>query len=301
MIQQTIRDNLEELFGGRISFDEPLNRHCTFNLGGKADIFFRASDANQVKQASLFCREQNILYYIFGAGSNLLVPDEGYRGMIIRIDMRGIRFKGETLIAQAGAGLQKLVRQSIKNNLSGLEFTWSIPGSVGGAVVMNAGALGHEIGERVELVRAIDADGEYRELKQNELGFGYRESNIRKSGLILLEIELKLERVDPEIMQQRAAEVKSRRKNLNPKYPSAGCVFKNPADRSAGQLIDQCGLKGHQIGGARVWDEHANFIINSGGASYEEVKGLMRLIADKVKQKDRIELEPEIIDIGEEV
>ena len=301
MIQQTIRDNLEELFGGNVLFGEPLNRHCTFNIGGKADIFFRPSNANQVKQACLFCRRQKIPFYIFGAGSNLLVPDRGYRGMIIRIDMGSLRIKGETLIAEAGAGLQRLVRESVKKNLSGLEFGWGIPGSVGGAVVMNAGAMGHEIGRRVAVVRAIDADGECRELKQNELEFGYRRSNVRKKGLILLEIELKLERVEPGVIQQRMAEVKNRRKSLNPKYPSAGSIFKNPAGRSAGRLIDQCGLKGHQIGGARVWDEHANFIINSGGASYKEVKSLMRLIADKVKQKDRIQLEPEIIDVGEEV
>jgi len=298
-LHRTARDKLEELFGGDVSFEEPLNRHCSLKIGGKSDIFLLARTSRHIQQALRFCHQQKLPYFIFGAGTNLLVPDEGYRGLVIKIGMSGIRFEGRTVIAEAGAGLQRLIKKSVEMNLTGVEFAWGIPGTIGGAVVMNAGACGHELSEIVTRVTGIDSDGNSFNMEHNELGFDYRSSNIRTRGFILCEIELMLKQADRDTVRARLAEIKRRRKDLNPKFPSAGCIFKNPAEESAGKLIDLCRLKGVEIGDAKVWDRHANFIINNGNASYCEVKDLMRLIAERVDRERGVRLEPEIIDMGQ--
>ena len=295
-----LKSELETIFGRNVFFDEPLSQHCSLKIGGPADFFVCIENTEQLRQALVFCNKHDLPRFVLGGGSNLLVPDEGYRGVILKIEQSDSRFDGEVLVAESGAKLNALAHRAADNSLSGLEFLWGIPGTVGGAAIMNAGACGHEIGEIVLSVSGLDDDGEEVTLPKERLQFGYRSSNIAASGIVLTEVKLKLHKSDPASIQERLQSVKQRRRGLYPARPSAGCVFKNPENVSAGKLIDDCGLKGHKLGGAKVWKEHANFIVNDNGASYVDVKKLMELVEEKVRSEYGVALEPEIIDLGEQ-
>lgn len=258
----------------------------------------RAAGIDVLKKALRFCREEGIDFFILGAGSNLFVPDAGFRGMAIKIEMRDIRFDDCLTVAGAGAKLARLVRESAAANLSGLEFATGIPGTVGGAAIMNAGAFGGQIGESIRRVTAVDPKGREHKILQEDIEFGYRRSSLRDSGLIITEVELELSRGEPEKIQERLREVQQLRGARQPTGFSAGCVFKNPPGHSSGRLIDGCGLKGLRKGGAEISTGHANYIINRGNARYQDVKKLMNTIVKKVREKYDVELTPEIVDLG---
>lgn len=287
-----------KISGADVVVDEPLYRHCSLQVGGKADFFIRAATLDILNGALGFCREHRIDFFIMGAGSNLLMPDAGYRGMVIKMDMRGIQFSGSTVIAGAGAKLSRVVHESVKNNLTGLEFAAGIPGTIGGATLMNAGAFGGQIGENIRRVTAIDRGGRSQQIPRDDIQFGYRSCSLKDGGLIVTEVELALNPGDQEAIRKRLNEVRELRKKHEPSEPSAGCVFKNPTGDSAGRLIDSCGMKGLRQGKAEVSEKHANYIINRGGATYEDVTRLMETIIQKVREKYNVILEPEIIDLG---
>jgi len=270
-------------------------------VGGKADFFVRAATTKLLKQAVEFCQRHGIGYFVLGAGTNLLIPDEGYRGMALKVEMRKIQFEDSTVVAEAGTKLRRLAHETAEKGLAGLEFAEGIPGTVGAAVVMNAGAFGEQIGDRVLHVNAVDCRGRSIKLSHDEMGFGYRSSNLMDSDLIVTEVELALNPADLKSIRRRLEQVRQARNRVQPSEPNAGCVFKNSAEDSAGRLIDGCGLKGLRRGGAQVSEKHANFIINRHNATYADIKMLMQQIINQVHEKYNVALEPEIIDIGEQV
>ncbi|MBU1137133.1 UDP-N-acetylmuramate dehydrogenase [Patescibacteria group bacterium] len=251
----------------------PLAEYTTFQIGGPAKYFFNAKTIEDLIQAVEFAQSKSIAWFILGGGSNLLISDQGFDGLVIRARNSGCKIQGKKIIAEAGVKLSNLVKFSIKSELSGLEWAVGIPGTVGGAVKVNAHAFGSNFNDLVK--------------------------NIRKENEIILSVELELTKGNKEKSQDLLKEYIKKRKHSQPlEYPSAGCVFRNPTGQFAGQLIDQCGLKGRKNGGAEVSEKHANFIINSGNAKARDVVGLIDLIKEKVKEKFGVELEEEIEYLG---
>ena len=241
-------------------------------------------------------------YCIIGNGSNLLVGDEGYRGAIIQVfdNKNHLRIEGKKIIAGAGALLSQIANFAWENELTGMEFAAGIPGTIGGAVVMNAGAYGSEMKEIVTKVEAVTGNGEIIFLTEEELGFGYRMSIFKKRPLIAMEVTLELEKGEKSMIKARMNELKEKRVKSQPlEFPSAGSVFKRPEGYYAGKLIMDAGLRGFCVGGAMVSKKHCGFIINVGDASAKDVKDLIGEIQDRVREKFGVMLEPEVCMIGE--
>ena len=269
----------------------------TFKIGGPAKYFFQTEDSDELVEAIKWAKSKNLPYFVLGGGSNILVADKGFNGLVTKI--KDLRFKIEDskIIASAGLSLARLVNLSVKAGLTGLEWAAGIPGTVGGAVRGNAGAFGHSIFEIVERVEVLRGD-KIVELKNKEIRFSYRQSIFQQNHDIILNIVLVLKKGKIKGSKKMIQENIQRRKAANPVQPSAGCIFKNPESKSAGLLIQQCGLKGRQIGGAQISQKHANFIVNTGQAKARDVKALIALIKRKVKDKFNIELEEEIKYLG---
>lgn len=285
-----------------VKYNEPMSRHTSFRIGGPADILVMPGNIEEIMAARRWARERGIPCYIMGAGTNLLVKDGGFRGMIIKLgsNFKGINIKGTKVKALSGTRMSELARRAAEHGLSGLEFAEGIPGTLGGAVCMNAGAYGGEIGSLVNMVRVLDGD-DVREIGKAGLAFDYRKSSLQGSGMIVLEAELGLTPGDPEKINAAMHEFARRRKEKQPlEWPSAGSVFRRPEGHYVGPMIEELGLKGFQIGGAAVSEKHAGFIINRGGATARDVLNLIRLIQDRVKEKYGVELHPEIEIIGED-
>ena len=286
-----------------ILIDEPMSRHTTFRVGGPADFFVTPKAKEEVRDVICICKEAGMPYYIIGNGSNLLVSDAGYRGVIVQIykEMNEVKVEGDLVKAQAGALLSGIAAKALGAELSGFEFASGIPGTIGGACVMNAGAYGGEMKDVLESVTVLTGEGKIIELGRNELELGYRTSVIAKKGYIVLGAVLKLERGDGEKIKTYMDELKEKRVTKQPlEYPSAGSTFKRPEGYFAGKLIEDAGLRGFQVGGAQVSEKHCGFVINRDHATAADIMELMRQVQIRVKENSGVDLEPEVKRLGDE-
>lgn len=278
-----------------------MSRHTSFGIGGPADVFLLPRTAAELIEAADFCRETGRPFTLLGDGTNVLVLDGGIRGVVASTkEMRSFGFlEGGRLRALAGARLSALAREAQSRSLAGLEFASGIPGTVGGAVCMNAGAYGGETGGLVESV-SVWAGGAVSELSASDMGFGYRSSVLMEQGGCALEVTLRLVPGDGDAILEKMNEMNMRRKESQPlEERSAGSAFRRPPGGYAAEMIDKCGLKGLAVGGAMVSKKHAGFIINAGGATARDVLGLMGLVAEKVRERFGVALAPEIRVLGE--
>lgn len=293
---------LQNVMGGSgIFMEEPMKKHTTFRVGGPADVLVQP-DETALAAILALCRQYHVPYSFIGNGSNLLVGDKGIRGVVIEMTdpMGNIEVDGTRITAQAGAMLSKIANTAASNGLGGMEFAAGIPGSVGGAVVMNAGAYGGEMKDIIEKVYVLDENGAQLELGRDALDFGYRHSCIPEKKYIVTKVVL-------ELVPRNEAEIRSEMKELNEKraekqplqYPSAGSTFKRPEGYFAGKLIMDAGLRGYQVGGAQVSEKHCGFVINKGDATAADICQLMRDVSDKVQAQFGVVLEPEVKMIGE--
>ncbi len=282
--------------------NEPMSRHTTFRIGGPADYFVTPTDKEEIKKIIKFCREAQIPFYVIGNGSNLLVGDRGYRGVIIQIfkQMSKIDVDGEQIAAQAGALLSKVASAALDASLTGFEFASGIPGTLGGALRMNAGAYGGEMKQVVRSADVLTPDGEIITLTVDELGMGYRTSVISKNDYVVIDAILQLKKGNQEEIQAQMADLRERRVSKQPlEYGSAGSTFKRPEGYFAGKLIDDAGLRGFRVGDAQVSEKHCGFVINRGNATAAEVLELMRIVTERVEEKFGVRLQPEVRCIGE--
>lgn len=287
---------------GALILEEPLCNHTTFRVGGKADAFLSVRNEEQLRKAVLLCKEYDVPFLILGNGSNLLVSDDGYRGMVILVgkDMSDITVDGNTIIAMAGATLGSVSQTAAKNFLGGMEFASGIPGTIGGAIVMNAGAYDGEMKMIVEEVRVLTQDGEILTLSNEELEFGYRNSRVKKEKLIVLSVKLLLQPQKQELIYEKMNDFAARRREKQPlEFPSAGSTFKRPEGMFAGKLIMDAGLRGYSVGDAQVSEKHCGFVINKGNATAKEIHKLIYDVQEKVKESFEVTLEPEVIFIGD--
>ena len=283
--------------------NELMSRHTTFRVGGPADFFVTPKTKEDVRDVIRVCKEVGMPYYIIGNGSNLLVSDAGYRGVIVQIykEMNEVKVEGDLVKAQAGALLSGIAAKALGAELTGFEFASGIPGTIGGACVMNAGAYGGEMKDVLESVTVLTGEGKIIELGRNELELGYRTSVIAKKGYIVLGAVLKLERGDGEKIKTYMDELKEKRVTKQPlEYPSAGSTFKRPEGYFAGKLIEDAGLRGFQVGGAQVSEKHCGFVINRDHATAADIMELMRQVQIRVKENSGVDLEPEVKRLGDE-
>ena len=282
--------------------NEPMSRHTTFRIGGPADYFVMPSENGQIRDVIRMCREQAVPYYVMGNGSNLLVGDRGFRGVIIQIgrNMSRIDVAGTRIRVQAGALLSKVASAALEASLAGMEFASGIPGTLGGALRMNAGAYGGEMKDIVRGAEVLTAEGEIRQLLVDEHSRALRTSVIARNDYVALGAELSLEPGDPKEIRAKMEELKRRRIEKQPlEYGSAGSTFKRPEGHFAGKLIEEAGLRGYTVGGAQVSEKHCGFVINRGGATAADVMQLMRDVTERVKENSGVTLEPEVKRIGE--
>lgn len=275
--------------------------HTTFRIGGPADCFVQLENEVQLKKVQRYLHLVGVPFFVLGNGSNLLVSDRGYRGVILQIGqkMSGVAVQGCRIVAQAGATMAQVAHAALDHGLTGLEFASGIPGTVGGGVVMNAGAYGGEMSQVVTQVTVVNREGETMELDNGTMEFGYRASTIRHSSFIVTEVVFCLERGEQEAVRAKMEELAARRREKQPlEYPSAGSTFKRPEGHFAGQLIMEAGFKGFQIGGARVSDKHCGFVVNTGNASAEDVRQVIGEIRKRVKERFRVDLETEVVFLG---
>jgi len=284
---------------GEIKPNEPLCEHTYFKIGGPCTALISPLDLNELKKVLDFARKKSVNYFIIGGGCNLLVKDEGFDGFAIRLernDFSSVRFSQDEACVGCGMKLSRFCELLAEAGLTGLEFLSGIPGSVGGAVMMNAGGKFGSIGERIEQVKVMDTEGQIQFLTRGDLKFDYRSSNLE--GMIVLEARFSLKRDDERKILRRIKSFRDEKKSKQDLgSPSAGCIFKNPRGteaKSAGELIELSGLKGKTVGGARVSDIHANFIINTGEAKASDVLELMDVVQKKVEADHDIRLEPEV-------
>lgn len=284
-----------------IFLNEPMKKHTSFKVGGPCDLMATPESYDQMIKLIEICKENNIPYYILGNGTNLIVRDGGIRGFVIKTSkLNNIEINGESVIAESGASLSLVSRKSADSGLTGLEFASGIPGSIGGAIAMNAGAYDGEISKIVESVLLIDDNGNTIELSKDEMDFGYRQSIILKKGYTVLRVKFNLHTGDKEKIFNRINELTKRRKEKQPlEYPSAGSTFKRPEGYYASKLIQDSDLKGTSVGDAEVSIKHSGFIINKGNATATDILELIKLVQKTVDEKFGVELQPEVRIIGE--
>jgi UDP-N-acetylmuramate dehydrogenase len=304
--------NFKSLKG--VKKNEPLAKYTTFKIGGPADWFYQAKTTEEVVKAVRLCRQQEIPFFVLGGGSNVLVSDEGFRGMVIKMGSlsraksrdekweacpeRSRGMGSEMIITEAGVPLAKIIKVAEKNSLSGLEFAAGIPGTVGGAVWGNAGAWQQSISEIVTRVKILTENGKTKWINRVDCQFTYRQSRFKRGKEVILEVELCLTKGDKNEIR-RKIKINLTKRNQQPTQPSSGCIFINPKPKSAGELIEKCGLKGKRIGNAQISEKHANFIVNLGGAKAADVVKLIVLAREAVREKFGINLKPEIVILDE--
>ncbi len=284
-----------------IRLRERMSEHTTFRIGGEADCFIELENKEQLLKVQKYLTAIEEPFFILGNGSNILVSDEGYRGVILQIGrkMSQIRVEGSRMIAGAGALLSQVAKAALAHGLTGLEFACGIPGTVGGGVVMNAGAYGGEMSQVVTEVTVTSRDGEVLLLDNESMEFGYRTSTIKNHPFVVTEVAFELEGGDRQLIQEKMEDLAARRREKQPlEYPSAGSTFKRPEGYFAGELIMKAGLRGFQIGGARVSDKHCGFVVNTGRATAADVKDVVDEIRERVKDIFHVELQPEIVFLG---
>lgn len=299
---KTVIDQLKEKIAeDHILVSEPMKQHTTFRIGGPADIFVIPSDLDEIRHACQTAKEQGVALFVLGNGSNLLVADRGMDGMVLQIykNYSGISVQGNQLVIQAGTLLSTASKAALAAGLTGFEFAGGIPGTFGGAVVMNAGAYGGEMVQVLKEVTVLTQQGEIKTLKAEELELGYRKSNVLKNKYIVLEGVISLEKGDSDEIKKKMDEYALARKTKQPlEYPSAGSTFKRPEGYFAGKLIQDAGLKGYQVGGAQVSEKHSGFVINRGNATAADVMQLISDVQDKVKDQFGVTMEPEVKRVG---
>lgn len=280
---------------------EPMKNHTTFRIGGPAGYFVSPSGETELGRIIRLCREEGMPYFILGNGSNLLVSDQGYQGVMIRMGDGFSFLQKEKQEYTIGSGmlLSRIAREALEDSLTGFEFAAGIPGSLGGAVVMNAGAYGREMKDVIQKARVMTAEGEILELSAAELELGYRSSCILRNRYIVLSATLHLEEGTRQQIREQMEDLAARRREKQPlEYPSAGSTFKRPAGYFAGKLIEDAGLRGFQVGGAQVSEKHCGFVINREQATAEDVRSLCRQVSRRVKETAGVDLETEVRMIG---
>lgn len=281
---------------------ESMKKHTTFRIGGPADVFVVPDTVGKAAEAVRICKEQGVPYYILGNGSNLLVSDKGYRGVVVQIykNLSAIEVEGDVVRAQAGAMLAAIAKRALASSLTGLEFASGIPGTLGGACVMNAGAYGGEMKDVLAEVTVLDENGKVRAVPAEELELGYRSSALSKNGWTALGARMQLARGDYETIHARMEELKEKRTTKQPlDMPSAGSTFKRPEGYFAGKLIMDAGLRGFSVGGAQVSEKHCGFVVNTGEATAADVRGLIAEVVRRVKENSGVTLQPEVKMLGE--
>ena len=304
----SIASNIEEMcqsmppVRGKLLLGEPMSLHTSYKVGGPADIFLIPADASDLEAVAKWAHEKSLPIFMIGAGTNLLVSDKGIRGLVVQLGpgFGGVHVRGTEVIAGAAVTLSTLLRRTLGAGLSGLEGLAGIPGTVGGAVCMNAGTPTGCVKDTLVSVSALTFDGQVREVPAADLGLRYRGSSVGECGLVVLEATFILRRESPEGLRKIVAALMSKRRQTQPVgIRSAGSVFKNPEGGYAGRLLEEVGAKGMQIGGARVSSKHANFILNTGIATAQDIYDLMMRLKGLVKERFGVELEPEIQLVGE--
>ncbi|MDO5027567.1 MAG: UDP-N-acetylmuramate dehydrogenase [Tissierellia bacterium] len=297
--------DFDELLSGRYGkclLDEPMAHHTTFRVGGPADLLIMPNSEEDIIEIVKYCDKKDIPFIVIGNGSNLLVTDKGIRGLVIKLgkNFSDISFDGNKLVAQAGALLSTVAKKSFKKSLTGMEEISGIPGSIGGAIMMNAGAYGGEISFVTSKVRCLDKKGQVVEFTKDEMEFAYRQSVVSKRDLIVLDVEIELEKGDYQEIEDKFKDYDNRRTSKQPldRY-SAGSTFKRPEGHYASKLIDEAGLRGFSYKRAQVSEKHCGFIINTEDATYEEIMTLIGQVQDIVKDKFGVSLETEVKIIGE--
>lgn len=284
-----------------IHLQEPMSGHTTFKVGGPAACLIELEREEQLCNIQRYLSFVEIPFFVLGNGSNVLVSDGGYPGVVLQIGdkMSGIRVEGTRIVAQAGALLSQVARAALSQELTGLEFASGIPGTVGGGVVMNAGAYGGEMKQVVTKVRVVNQSGEMMELDNSTMEFGYRYSTIRNQPFVVTEVTFQLKEGKAEEIKAVMDDLAARRREKQPlEYPSAGSTFKRPEGYYAGELIMNAGLRGYRIGGAQVSDKHCGFVVNMGNATAMDIMDVIRDVQDCVKEKFNVDLEPEVVFLG---
>lgn len=300
-VSPALAAELERVCPGGVRLEEPLARHVSFRIGGPADVLLLPRSLRDLEAAVAWLYREGEPFVVLGRGSNVLVADRGVRGVVVKTGrgQEGVRYGGERVRAECGVSLPHLSRRASARGLAGLEFAAGIPGSVGGAIAMNAGAHGHAIAEVVEEVRVLTPRGEAR-WRAQDLRFRYRESRVQHEPAVVLDAELALRPADPEETLGRLdAWLRTRAESQPLGPPSSGCIFRNPEPEHAGRLIDAAGAKGLRVGGAVVSDRHANYVLNTGGATAADVLALVELVRARVRDRWGIELATEIKLVGE--
>ena len=285
-----------------VKIDEKLSGYVNFKVGGPADILLIPENEEQVLKSINICKENNIPFYVIGNGSNILVRDGGFRGVVISLKkVNNITVKDDKIIAEGGAMLKAVSDKAMENSLTGFEFACGIPGTIGGAVFMNAGAYDGEISHVIESADVINEDGKVVTLTKDELDFGYRSSLVMKKGYVVLSATFALKKGTVKTIKELIDDLTNKRESKQPlEYPSAGSTFKRPTGYFAGKLIQDAGLKGYSIGGAAVSEKHSGFVINKGNATAKDITDLIKYIQDEVKRQFGVDLHPEVRIIGEE-
>lgn len=299
----SLAETLCDLVGEeRVRAMEPMARHTTFRVGGPADLYVMPQTMAQLVHVIHACREEDAPYFLLGLGSDLLVGDGGFRGVMVACPegLSGIEVSGVRITCQPGAALAEASRAAADHGLTGLEFACGIPGSVGGAVFMNAGAYDGCVADVLSSVTVLGQEGDIFDVPARDLDFGYRTSRVRTQGLVVLSATFALEHGDEAAIRAKMADLTARREAKQPlELPSAGSTFKRPQGHFAGKLITDAGLKGYQVGGAAVSTKHAGFVVNLGGASAADVRAVISHVQDEVERQFGVRLEPEVRFVGE--
>ncbi len=300
-------NSIENIFCATLGSDnvrlhEPMKKHTTFRIGGPADYYLCPHSIEELQKILQICKEKKIEFFILGNGSNLLVSDKGYRGAVIQLwkNFSDITVKGTTIIVKAGALLSKIAAEALEEGLTGMEFASGIPGTIGGATVMNAGAYGGEMKNIIKEVTVLTQEGELLTLSNEEMKLGYRTSIVKEKGYVVVSVVLQLKKGDKEEIRKVMEDLKERRVTKQPlDMPSAGSTFKRPEGYFAGKLIMDAGLRGFSVGGAQISEKHCGFVVNKGDATAADVLGLIREVQKRVEEQFHVALEPEVKFLGE--
>lgn len=302
-MNQDLYNQLCEIVGSdNVHVDEEMKKHTTFRIGGPADFYVLPHSKDEIGRVVQVCKNAGEPFYVLGNGSNLLVGDKGYRGVIIQIfkNYSDIIIEGTQITAKSGALLSKVAKKALDAGLTGYEFASGIPGTIGGAVVMNAGAYGGEMKDVILSATVMTQEGSIQKLSNQELQLGYRTSLVARQNDIVLEVSLELKKGDPDQIRSLMEELKNKRVTKQPlEYPSAGSTFKRPEGYFAGKLIMDAGLRGFSVGDAQVSEKHCGFVINKGNASARDIVALMDEVTGRVKEQFGVTLEPEVKRLGE--
>nr|WP_320026819.1 UDP-N-acetylmuramate dehydrogenase [uncultured Acetobacterium sp.] len=283
-----------------IKENEPMKDHTSFKVGGPADLFLMPQSKEELQKVLAICKKSQKNLYIMGNGSNLIVRDGGYSGIIINTKaLSHVNTESETLIAEPGISLKDLATIALEEKLTGLEFASGIPGSLGGAVTMNAGAYDGEMKGVIKSIQVITEDGSLKTIPNSECAFGYRSSILQQHNWVLVSVEIELKKGDYQAIEEKMLDLNTQRQTKQPlEYPSAGSTFRRPVGYYAGKLVQDAGFRGYSIGGAQVSEKHSGFVINKGGATASDILNLIHAIQVGVKEKFNVDLKTEVIVIG---